>query len=193
MSEQGLDLPKLFQLLSKGQKFDDMICCAAQDLDPVWHCGTVLTTITGQSPSSPNASNKALVYHDSWTMAIWHAYRVTRMTLHTALADIYEMLKSVPLANRDLLLTKSATELQEYSVGIINCMSEEICASIPWCLGQIGQEAHNDLPRASRASLSIAGLRAVTNCIFTHQHYSLRARVALEEVAHRFGIRSALV
>lgn len=191
-SKQHLDLYKAFEFLSKGQQFDELLCRAARDLNPVWHCGAVLFTNKEQTSIWVNSSNKALVYHDSWTMAIWHAYRVTRMFLHIALASTYGMLKDIPRIDHSLSLGRSVTELQEYSVEVVNRMGDEICQSIPWSLSQIGHEASENMPRASRASLSIAGLRAVANSTFIHQYHTLRARMALEEIAHRFGIKGAL-
>lgn len=85
-------------------------------------------------------------------------------------------------------MVQSLKEQQKYSLEVIDQMSQDICASIPWCLGFLHQ---GDLPPASRASLAITGLRAVATCTFTRQHHVVEAKRALEEISGRFGIKSA--
>lgn len=187
------DIDVVLRALSVWQDFENSLRKVSLNLDSAWQF------TTGPKPSAWNdddlvaTTRKTLVYPDSWTMAIWHAYRVTTISLQTALVKIYTMLEDDTLADCKEVQQQTATIMRHRSLAIIDSMNEDICATIPWTLGQIGRESEADLPVASRASLSIAGLRAVVNGVHSRQQHLLQARAALSQIAHRFGIKAALV
>lgn len=181
------------KLLKIGQDFGDLLYEATQNLDPAWQYETQIGQSEGKGFTWSMLPSKTLTYQDPWTMAIWNAYRITRITLHTSLAKTYGMLEEKRSKTQEDWRSRSLKELQNRSLEIVDNMNEDICASIAWCLGNTSSKSDTGLPLASKASLSIAGLRAVANGIYSRQEHVIQARAALTQIAYQFGIKGALV
>lgn len=179
--------------LKIGQDFGDILDEATQNLDHVWQYHIQVGESECRGLGWPIFPRKTLTYQDPWVMAIWNAYRITKISLHTGLAKVYGMVEEAMLRRHCGWHYRSVKGLRDRSLEIVDSMNEEICASIAWCLGDTNYEGNKDLPLASKASLSIAGLRAVANGIYSRQEHTLQARAALVQIAYRFGIKGALV
>ena len=193
LAQQNPDSISAF--MEKAQNLDQQVESATYGLDSVWSYGTVNARDMDQRSKWITSSNKALTYHDAWIMSLWNAYRVTRISLHTVLMGCYEALRSAE--DQGLVFcNQSLDELRMKSTAVIDDMNEEICASVPWTFGHVehgNKETTADLPKASRASLSIVGLKTVVNGHFTRQYHATQAKAALREIADRFGIMGALI
>lgn len=189
----GSDENAALKLLKIAQNFGDLIYEATQNLDPSWHCETRIMPSDYRDPAWPILPGKTLIYQNPWTMAIWNAYRITRITLHTSLAKAYGMIREATPADDEDWRSRSLNELRDRSLEIVDDMNEDICASIAWCLGDTLSKSGNELPLASKASLSIAGLRAVANGIYSRPEHVMQAKAALKQVVNQFGIKGALV
>ncbi|KIW46745.1 hypothetical protein, variant 2 [Exophiala oligosperma] len=190
------DISALLPLLENVRKLEKQVQLAIQGLDPIWYYTTIPAREANPKSKWNETFRKALVYHDSWIMSMWHAYRVTRISLHTTMVASYDMILDTGDSDMINLFDEELEELKTQSLSIIDTMNEDICTSIPWILGQVeeggGQNPSASLPKASRASLSIVGLKTVVNGRYTRQHHSDQARNALWDIAYRFGIKGAL-
>lgn len=182
----------VLETLRAWREFEAALSQVAEDLDLAWLFGAEARSTSFRQAANVASPSKMLTYPDSWTMFIWHAYRVTTISLHTSLVQIYNVLDDSSLDGFNELQRQSAVNMRHRSLAIIDDMNEDICASISWSLGEVGQEHNRDLPSGSRASLSIAALKSVVNGIHTRQQHLVQAKEALNQIAYRFGIRAAL-
>lgn len=186
------DIRTVLDGLRVWKEFEDALHQTAQDLDLAWLFGTETIFSAYAEGQLSSISRRVLTYPDPWTMAIWNAYRVTTISLHTVLVKIYTIVSDASLEGFNALQRQCAENMRYRSLAIIDNMNEDICASIPWSLGEIGQDMDTCLPVASKASLSTVGLKTVVNGMHTRQRHLLQARKALDQVGYRFGIKSAL-
>lgn len=190
------DINTLLPLLENVRKLENQVQLAVHGLDPIWYYTTIPARDAHPRSRWNGTFRKALVYHDSWIMSMWHAYRVTRISLHTTMVACYDMILDTGESGMISLFDEDLEELKAQSLSTIDAMNEDICTSIPWTLGQVDetdeQSPAANLPKASRASLSIVGLKTVVNGRYTRQHHSDQARNALWDIAYRFGIKGAL-
>ena len=188
------DLLATGDFLKEAWELEGKVEDAIHDVHPVWQYRTILAQDAGKRCDWNRKFRKALVYPNSWIMSMWHAYRITRISLHAALIHCYDVLSSSG-HNINTGFAEDLEALRTKSLAIIDSMNEDICASIPWALGKVDSDGGcpaNDCPKASKASLSIVGLKAVADGRFARVNQNVEAREALEEIAHVFGIKGAV-
>ena len=194
MEKSERDPATTTDLCRQARKLEEQIQSAIRGLDPIWYYGTISAQYAAKGSNWNMTFRKALVYHDPWTMSMWHAYRITRISVHAALTSCYDILSSAR-PDFETPHIENLEKLRRQSLAIIDDMNEDICASIPWSLGQLDQGEHSpasNQPKASRASLSIVGLKTVINGRYTRMHHVAQATAGLREVGLRFGIKGAL-
>jgi hypothetical protein len=89
----------------------------------------------GKNMSPTNLQTALLyIYHDIRVATVWNWYRSFRMHLHEVLLHCITLLHSHPLARSQSIDPK---ESLEQSHSMISDVLSEICASVPFCIGDI--------------------------------------------------------
>ncbi|CAF9936871.1 MAG: hypothetical protein ALECFALPRED_006995 [Alectoria fallacina] len=129
-------------------------------------------------------------YHDIQVAKVWNQRRSTRIALHDFLLGICEEVQVLHRvrANNDLAL------LRRRSVEVIESMSAEICASIPFHLRRInanGRKCSSEAQQVAGACALIWPLETIAKCRYIGEDHRLVARATLEEIGHAIGVRQA--
>lgn len=99
---------------------------------------------------------------------------ITRMSLHMEMIECYNTLSDNEVTDQSITFDDDLEVLRTEPLTLIDDMTEEIRTNIPLALGQVEPGERNqtvELPKASRVSLSIVGLKTVVNGRFTRQHH----------------------
>lgn len=85
-----------------------------------------------RSPASPTTST--YIYHDIWVAHVWNNYRSSRIHLHEVLLHCIALLQE-PKNGEMLSIDPEVTRVE--SEFIIAEALHDICASVPFCMGEI--------------------------------------------------------
>jgi hypothetical protein len=142
---------------------------------------------------SPTKTQTALlyIYHDIWVATVWNWYRSCRMHLHEVLLHCMTLLHSHPPARAQSIDPK---ETLEQSHSIISDMLSEICASVPFCIGDIdsaGKPAKIERRMPLYGYLLVWPLFVASASAESGSTQDLWIREKLEYVSNVMGIRKA--
>ncbi len=141
-------------------------------------------------PTQAGESTALDHYQDIQAAKIWNQRRTTRIALHEFLLEVSERFQ-VPHQVKD---RDDMENLRGQSVEVIESMSSEICASIPFHFRKLdadGRECSSDAQQVAGASALIWPLETIAKCRYNGEKDRLLARATLEEIGYAIGIRQA--
>ena len=133
------------------------------------------------------------IYRDQWMAVHWNIFRCARIILHTLIIECLELLdimgSSVPWHD-----FKSEVVSRDKSCSIIRAMISDLCASIPFGLGEIdstGALRVGSQKRGAGGYFLLFPLQTIIQSKLSDRTQSRLALSALRRIGNEFGIKMA--
>ena len=133
---------RLIQLLHQGISMDVELQSWSDGLSDAYHYKELCVAYAPQQQTShvlPMQPNNVHVYHDIWVASLWNHYRFARIRLLETLMDCESRLDYSE--NLEMRLQESSIGVQSSNETIVK-MIDDICASVPFLMGDIDVEGN---------------------------------------------------
>ncbi|KAH7312052.1 hypothetical protein BKA65DRAFT_159393 [Rhexocercosporidium sp. MPI-PUGE-AT-0058] len=143
-------------------------------------------SLSYQKVRSEDSSNETK--HDNysgfWSVGVWNKHRATRILLHQLLLELFQAVREgQPSVN---INNCSLNQLRQNSQNIIQEMTGDILASVPFSLGEMSFP-----PKSVGGYFLVWSLQTIIRCPFTSLQQNHEALAMLARVGRQCGIKCA--
>jgi len=143
-------------------------------------------SLSYQKVRSEDSSNetKRDNYSGFWSVGVWNKHRATRILLHQLLLELFQAVREgQPSVN---INNCSLNQLRQNSQNIIQEMTGDILASVPFSLGEMSFP-----PKSVGGYFLVWSLQTIIRCPFTSLQQNHEALAMLARVGRQCGIKCA--
>ena len=180
-------------LMLKLWEVDDELRDWAASVPSRWRYQEIQADIFDPSDDDTERHHEPIhVYSGLGILSNWNNfYRCTRLNIHQMLVQCYDQLQDT----EDEGIPVLRPHYREQSISIIQTMICDICATIPFSMGDIdstGNMVPTTRPKALGGYALLASLQHISQCRYVNAREFNLAVYSMKRIGHTMGIKSAL-